>query len=89
MPKPPTKSSAYAEYLYLKIDEYFIKQGSAFTVQEIADFAGLKPTTNMRRRIRHAVAEGKLYLSTAYSGHSTRGFLYMLPPAPDAGDIPF
>lgn len=88
MPNAPKKSSAYAEYLYFKIDEYFLKKGSAFTVQEIADYCGLKPTTNLRRRIRHAVAIGTLAVSTALVHDKGHCFVYFRP-APSNGDIPF
>jgi len=88
MPNPPKKSSAYAEYLYKQIDDYFLKQGSAFTLEELALFCGLKITTNMRRRVRHAVAEGRLVVQTAYMGRSSRGFVYSLPMTEDGG-IPF
>jgi len=89
MPNEPKKSSAYAEYLYAKVDEYFFKQGSAFTVQEFAEWAGLKPTCNMRRRLRHAVVSGKLIVSTAYAGRSSHGFVYSLPVAEKDMGIPF
>lgn len=88
MPNPPKKSSAYAEFLYKQIDDYFLKQGSAFTLDELALFCGLKVTTNMRRRVRHAVAEGRLVVQTAYMGRSSHGFVYSLPMQ-ENGSIPF
>lgn len=88
MPNPPKKSSAYAEFLYHKIDEYFLKQGSAFTVQEIADYCGLKVTTNLRRRIRHAVASGTLAVNTALVHDKGHSFVYYRPSA-EMGDLPF
>lgn len=89
MPNPPTKSSAYAEFLYYQIDQYFLKQGSAFTVAELAVWTGLKPTTNFRRRLRHAVAEGKLSVTTAYMGRKGRGNVYYQPIEDQMGVIPF
>jgi len=89
MPKPPVKSSAYAEYLYHMVDQYFLKQGSAFTVLEIAEFAALKPTTNLRRRLRHAVAEGHLAVSTAYAGRCSKSFVYYKPSNLKKGEFPF
>lgn len=89
MPNPPKKSSAYAEFLYFKIDEYFQKQGSAFTVEQLAAYTGLKPTCNFRRRLRHAVASGKLALSSAYAWNGSRGNLYSMPSTDASSDIPF
>lgn len=89
MPNPPKKSSAYAEYLYHMIDEYFLKRGSAFTVAEIAEFAQLKVTTNMRRRLRHAVVSGKLAVTAAYTERRGKGNLYYLPSDLKAGEFPF
>jgi len=89
MPKPPKKSSAYAEYLYHMIDQYFIKRGGAFTIVQLAEFCHLKVTTNMRRRVRHAVAVGKLAVSTAAAGERRNAFVYYLPSDEKKGDIPF
>jgi hypothetical protein len=89
MPKPPKKSSAYAEYLYHMVDEYFLKRGGAFTIVELAEFCHLKVTTNMRRRIRHAVAAGKLAVSTAYVGEKRSAFVYYLPSDYKQGEFPF
>lgn len=56
----PVKSSAYADHLYNKIDDWFRQQGRGFTVQEIAAFAGMKVTHNLRTRLNHSVATKRL-----------------------------
>lgn len=89
MPKPPVKSSAYAEYLYRRIDEFFLQQGSTFTIQELAVWCGLKPTTNFRRRVRHAVVAGKLDVFTGAEGDGNRAFRYMQHTDLDRSEIPF
>jgi len=60
MSREPKNQTAYADYLYSKVDEFFALGRGGFTIKEIADFAGLKPTGNLRRRINHCVASGKL-----------------------------
>lgn len=89
MPNEPRKSSAYAEYLYHMVEMYFLKQGSAFTINQIAEFAKLKPTSNLRRRIRHAVVAGHLAVSTAYAGRCTKSFVYYRPSDMKLGEFPF
>ena len=60
MVNPPKKQSAYADYLYSKVEEILKRQGGAFTLKELSHYAGLKITPNMRRRINHIVASGLL-----------------------------
>lgn len=61
------------------VDEYFLKRGSAFTVAELAEFAQLKVTSNLRRRLRHAVVMGRLAVTTAYTMSRGKGNLYYEP----------
>jgi hypothetical protein len=90
MNRPPIKQSAYADYVYNKIDEYFQQMGWAFTVGEFAEFAGLPITGNLRRRLNHAVAVGKLEIRTRYGMDKGRGYLYCMPNTPEVeGEIPF
>lgn len=60
MSSEPKNQTAYAAYLYAKIDEWFSLGREGFTIKQMAEFSGLKPTGNFRRRINHCVAKGTL-----------------------------
>jgi hypothetical protein len=62
MSREPKNQTAYADYLYNKIDDWFALGRGGFTIKELAEFSGLKPTGNFRRRINHCVAARKLDL---------------------------
>lgn len=89
MSKEPVNQSAYSDYLYQKIDQYAEQVGHGFTVYDIAAFAGLKVTGNLRRRINHCVATGKLHVRPhTYTEHGYCN-LYVIPSQLQEGDLPF
>jgi len=65
MSKEPKNQTAYAAYLYAKIDAWFALGRGGFTIKQMAEFSGLKPTGNFRRRINHCVLKGTLEMHTA------------------------
>jgi len=85
---PPSRQSAYADFLYQKIEQYFLQKGSAFTLKELSEFSGLKVTSNFRRRVNHCVAVGTLAVRPA-QGWSKGSFNVFYRPTQETGDIPF
>jgi len=88
--KPPVKQSVYADYLYRKVDQWLTEKGRGFTVQEIAQYAGLTVTHNLRTRLTHAVAAGTLDVHFGYL-ETGKPRLYFTAPAPagEQQELPF
>lgn len=89
MSKEPVKQSAYSDYLYHMIDKWFEQVGHMFTLEDIADFCKIKVTGNMRRRINHCVATGKLRVSPMMETERGRRNVYYRPSESAEGEFPF
>ena len=88
MVKVPQRQTAYADYLYQKMDELLDRVGG-FTIEDLAKSSGLKPTGNMRRRVQHCVAAGTLAVNIALRGDKGHINVYFRPGTIPEGDNPF
>jgi len=88
MVKLPQKQTTYADYLYYNIDKLLESRGG-FTMQQLADFAGLKVTGNMRRRVQHCVVAGTLAVGTYFSGGKAKGNVFYKPDEIENQEVPF
>jgi len=88
MVKLPQKQTTYADYLYSKMEQLLIERGG-FTMQQLADFAGLKVTGNMRRRVQHCVVVGTLAVGMYYGREANRGLVFFKPQEVDPTELPF
>ncbi len=79
MPKLPTMQTTYSDYLYRRVDDWFTFRGRAFTIQELAEFADLKVTGNMRRRLQHCVVAGTLNCQIVPNYNGKRATLFYRP----------
>ncbi len=89
MVNPPKHSTYYADYVYKKVDEWFKQGRAAFTLKELAAFAGLKVTPSLRRRIKHSVACGGLMARTILLEPRGSSTIFMLPPPVGTDEVPF
>jgi len=88
MVKLPKKQTTYADYLYAKVEELLDREGQ-FTVQTLADFAGLKVTGNMRRRLQHCVVAGTLRINFTSMAHNNSSAIVYAKPFQYAKGFPF
>lgn len=87
MVKVPQQQTVYADYLYLKIEELLNRVGQ-FTLKELANYAGLKVTGNMRRRVQHCVVAGTLSVTPVYMQERGSANLYYRPREEKAEEDP-
>jgi len=83
MNKPIQRETAYRLFLMEKLRQ-MCQQGRAyFTIKDLAEFTGLKPTPNMRRQLRSFVADGSLEISFgAYREYGNiQIFKFVIDPA--------
>jgi len=88
MVKLPQKQTTYADYLYAKMDELLKREGG-FTIMRLSEFAGLKVTGNMRRRVQHCVVAGTLAMQPALlPGGGSCNLFFRISPE-DKKEFPF
>lgn len=75
----PKHQSAYADYLYRKVDELLKSGAGAFTLKQLSEYAHLPITPSMRRRVNHAVEAGTLECHPIISGRRGSCNLYTKP----------
>jgi len=87
------KQSIYGEYVEGTILEIASGGGGAYTFQEIAKIMGLKPTHNLRKRLRTLEKLGRLSIVYGFVGKCATCLIYQIPdstPSPNRNlDIPF
>jgi len=88
MVKLPQKQTTYADYLYAKMEE-LLNRGGAFTLNQLSEFAGLKVTGNMRRRVQHCVVAGTLEVHPVLVGERGSVNLYSKPGKFALSEVPF
>lgn len=84
----PSKNSTYSDYLYTCIDQ-LTSGGGAFTLKQLAEYAGLKITPSMRRRVRHCVFAGTLHSKSVLAGQRGSHIVYWKPTPVSNEEIPF
>jgi len=86
----PTTQSTYADFVYTQIELLYQQGKTEFTVKELAEFAGLKVTHNLRRRLQHAVEAGTLGCFYAIGEKRGSHLVYYKPGFhPTIGELPF
>lgn len=88
MVKVPQRQTTYADYLYRCVEELIGREGQ-FTIQTLADYAGLKPTGNMRRRLQHCVEVGTLRINFTSMAHNKGSAIIYAKPFVYAKEFPF
>jgi hypothetical protein len=58
--QPVLKRTAYADLVQTWIENYYSGGGGAFCVSELANYAGITATHNLRRQLAHMVSIGFL-----------------------------
>lgn len=88
MVKVPVHQTVYADYLYAKM-EALLDRAGVFSLRDLADFAGLKVTGNMRRRVQHCVVAGTLEVRPALVGERGSQNVYFRPGKEPQQELPF
>lgn len=86
------KHTVYADYIYQTLTIIRQEGGGVFSFLDIAERLGLKPTHNLRKRLRTAEARGILTIGMAYKPERGTFLTYTLEPLPTQltmFDIPF
>lgn len=76
---PCQRQTPYCVALAERVGQWFAQPSGAFTMKELAKFAGLPPTHNMRKRLRTWVDEGHLTQFTGLDEHGRMQIYYSLP----------
>lgn len=76
------KNSVYGEYINEQITIIGQQGGGLFSFQDIAAKLGLKPTHNLRKRLRTAEKKGSLVIGMAYRQGSGTFLTYEIPEMP-------
>lgn len=88
-----TKNTIYSEYVFQQIYELRCSGGGCFNFTDLAKTLGLKPTHNLRARLRQAEAQGSLSIGYGVVGEHGSQYIYTLRPfnhnPSDLSDIPF
>lgn len=90
MPKATRRPTMYSSMVRSVIERHQREGRGAFTVQELAQYAGIKVTHNLRARLSEFVQKGELECVFAYRETSRPVFVYYLSePNQIWGGIPF
>jgi hypothetical protein len=87
------RESIYGDYVKGKVKEQGGVGGGVYTFPEISSWLGLKPTHNLRKRLRTLEKEGLLWIGYGYIGKCGTCLVYHIndfrPQPPSNLDIPF
>lgn len=87
---PCVRQTPYCIYLAERVGQYVTEIAAGFTIHELAKYAGLKPTHNMRKRLRSWVEQGDLTMTTGLDKKGRMFILYLIPVVqPPDEDLPF
>lgn len=79
-----SNETVYKQFVYSNVTHVIVGQGNTYTVLDLANAVGLKPTNNFKRRVNQMVDEG---LICAYPAFSPRGGMMKVYTSPLIEDI--
>jgi predicted transcriptional regulator len=89
MPTKRHNKTVYSEYVFTNITSRLVEGQGAYTVYDLAEMVGLKPTQNFKRRVNQMVEEGMLATYPAFSPRGGLMKIYTVPESPQMKGHPF
>lgn len=87
--KAPRKNTVYAEYVNANVPKLLGQGKAAYTIEELAQALGLKPTHNFKRRVWDLAVRQVIAAAPAFTEKGQMITVYHLPEVVQQQEYPF